>query len=440
MDLQLDNVFFARSQMAMSLAFHIVFAVVGIAMPLMMVLAEIRWRRSGDPEYLQLARAWSKGTAVFFAVGAVSGTVLSFELGLLFPRFMREAGAVIGMPFSLEGFAFFTEAIFLGVYLYGWERVRPAAHVAAGLGVAASGLASAVFVVIANAWMNAPAGFRVAGGRFIDINPLAAMRTPAALHEVLHMAAAAYLATGAAVAAIHAFALLRKPSAFHAKALAITLAVTAPAAVVQPFLGHLSGHQVAQLQPVKLAAMESQYKTEARAPLRFGGIPDEDRAATPYAIEIPGGLSFLAHNDWNAVVTGLDSVAPSDRPPVITHYAFQLMVAFGMLLAAVGAWALAGRVVRGRWPQSRAFLWATVLCGPLGLLALEAGWAVTEVGRQPWVVYKVLRTADAVTPMPGLFVPFTVFSAVYLLLGVVSIVILRRYVRASLGAAPGGDV
>src|SRR5215211_922740 len=214
----------ARSQMAMSLAFHIIFAVVGIGMPVLMVIAERRWQKTGDPVCLDLARRWAKGTAILFAVGAVSGTVLSFELGLLWPGFMEHAGPVIGMPFSLEGFAFFTEAIFLGVYLYGWDRVRPAMHLASGLLVALSGMLSGIFVVIANAWMNTPAGFRVVNGRFADIDPVAAMMTPAALPQTLHMTIAAYAATGLAVAGIHAWLLRRDPaSRFHRQALRIAL-------------------------------------------------------------------------------------------------------------------------------------------------------------------------------------------------------------------------
>jgi cytochrome d ubiquinol oxidase subunit I len=243
----------ARSQMAISLAFHIVFAVVGIAMPVLMVVAERRWQRTGDHIYLELAQRWAKGTAILFAVGAVSGTVLSFELGLLWPRFMEHAGAVIGMPFSLEGFAFFTEAIFLGVYLYGWERISRRAHLAAGVLVAVSGALSGVFVVIANAWMNAPTGFRWVDGRAVDIDPIAAMMSPAAFPQVLHMTLAAYAATGLAVAGIHALPLLRQPrNAFHRRALAVALLIGAPAAVLQPISGDVSARFVAQWQPAKL--------------------------------------------------------------------------------------------------------------------------------------------------------------------------------------------
>src|SRR3954454_8732019 len=286
----------ARLQMATSLAFHIVFAVVGIALPLMMVVAEALWLRTGLPVYEVLARRWAKGSAILFAVGAVSGTVLSFELGLLWPRFMGLAGSIIGLPFALEGFAFFTEAIFLGIYLYAWDRVRPLAHWLAGVLVAASGAASAVFVVMANAWMNPPTGSRLEGGRAVDVDPVAAMASPAAAAEVIHMLLAAYAATGFAVAGIHA-ALLRRDRSdpFHRRALAIALAVGGASALVQPLSGDYAAKVVARTQPAKLAAMEGQFRTERRAPLRIGGVPDPEAGRTRYALEIPGGLSWLAY-------------------------------------------------------------------------------------------------------------------------------------------------
>src|SRR5437899_9061770 len=261
--------------MAMSLGFHIIFAVVGIGMPLLMVVAEWRWRRSGDHVYLDLAHRWAKGTAILFAVGAVSGTVLSFELGLLWPGFMRFAGAIIGMPFSLEGFAFFTEAIFLGIYLYGWERISPRAHLAAGVLVAVSGAASGIFVVIANAWMNTPTGFDLVAGRAVNVDPLAAMANPAALPQAVHMTPAAYAATGLGVAGIHASLLLKHPAnAFNRRALVIALLVGGPAAVLQPVSGDFAARHVARHQPTKLAAAEALFETTAPAPLVLGGWPD----------------------------------------------------------------------------------------------------------------------------------------------------------------------
>jgi cytochrome d ubiquinol oxidase subunit I len=404
----------------MSLAFHIIFAVVGIGMPALMVIAETRWRRTGDAHYLELAKRWAKGTAILFAVGAVSGTVLSFELGLLWPRFMQYAGAIIGMPFSLEGFAFFTEAIFLGVYLYGWDRVSPRAHLAAGVIVAISGAISGVFVVIANAWMNTPAGFRLVDGLPTDVHPLRAMATPAAFPETLHMTIAAYAATGLVVAGIHAFMLLRDPrNAFHRRALLVSLLVGAPAAVLQPFSGDISARYVARWQPIKLAAMEGDFTTQRGAPLHIGGIPDEARRVTRGAIEIPYGLSLLAFHDPTAVVQGLGDFPPDRWPPVaITHIAFDIMVGLGSLMAVISAWALVV-VARKREPaDSRPLLWALTAIAPAGFFAVEAGWTVTEVGRQPWIVYGIMRTADAVTPMPGLVVPFVTFTLLYCFLGV----------------------
>jgi cytochrome d ubiquinol oxidase subunit I len=454
----MNDVIFARGQMAMSLAFHIVFAAIGVAMPLFMVLAEVQWRRTGEADWLALAKRWAKGTAALFAVGAVSGTALSFELGLLFPGFMEHAGAVIGMPFSLEGFAFFTEAIFLGLYLYGWERLRPWAHVAAGVVVAASGVASALFVTLANAWMNAPRGFRVVDGAFVDVDPVAAMASPAAAHEVVHSIAAAYMATAFAVAGVHALALLRAPApgregagagapgvgtlrAFHRKALGLALAVGVPAALLQPIVGHWSGQRVAALQPMKLAAMEWLVETRAWAPLRLGPL------------ELPGGLSVMAYNRPDAVVRGLAEIPRADWPHPVVHTAFNVMVGTGFALAGLSLWAVwrwwrarrrkararagAGGAAPEGWADGRWFLWATLLAAPLGFVALEAGWVVTELGRQPWVVYGVLRTADAVTPMHGLVVPFVTFTLVYAGLGAAVTAVVWRHVVSTLRAPPG---
>ena len=427
----------ARTQMAVSLGFHIVFAELGIALPLLMVLAEWRWRRTGERAYYDLARRWAKGTAVLFAVGAVSGTVLSFELGLLWPGFMRHAGPLIGMPFSLEGFAFFLEAIFIGVYLYGWERVSPRAHLAAGIVVAVSGAASALFVVLVNAWMNTPVGFTVdAAGAFVNIDPVKAMRSPAAFQQVLHMLLASYAATGMAVAGVHAWMLLRGAApAFHRRALMLALSVGVPAAVAQPLSGDLSARVVAETQPVKLAALEGQWETERGAPLRIGGWPDASREETRWALEIPRGLSLLAFHDPNAEVRGLRSVPPEDRPPVrIVHVGFQTMVGLGSAMALVALWAAWVAWRRRDLSSDRRLLRALVIVAPFGFLATEAGWVVTEVGRQPWVVQGFMRTAHAVTPMPGLVVPMVTFTALYVGLGIVVVALVASLARETSGA------
>src|SRR5437899_3985278 len=327
----------ARSQMGVSLAFHIIFAVVGIAMPVMMVVAERRWQVTGHAIYLDLAKRWAKGTAILFAVGAVSGTVLSFELGLLWPGFMEHAGAIIGMPFSLEGFAFFTEAIFLGVYLYGWKLVSPLIHWLSGVVVAMSGIFSGIFVVTANAWMNSPAGFKIIDGKIEDIDPIAAMLIPASFHEVLHMTLAAFVATGFMVVAVHAFFLLRdRNNPFHRAALGLALAVACISMPLQVLSGDLSARAVARLQPAKLAAMEAHYRTQAGAPLVIGGIPHDQRMTTDFALEIPYGLSFLATHDPNAKVVGLEEFPRDVWPDVrVVHWAFDIMVGSGMLMLAL---------------------------------------------------------------------------------------------------------
>ena len=429
----MSDLFAARSQMAMSLAFHIIFAAIGIAMPLLMIIAEWKWLRSKEDVYLTLAKRWAKGTAILFAVGAVSGTVLSFELGLLWPGFMGYAGSIIGMPFSLEGFAFFTEAIFLGIYLYGWTRVPPRAHLFAGVMVAVSGALSGIFVVIANAWMNAPTGFRLVNSKPVDIDPIAAMMNPAAFSQTLHMTLAAYAATGFAVAGIHAFMLARnRESRFHRAALAIALVVGGVSAILQPLSGDSLAKSVARTQPVKLAAFEGQFHTEQGAGFRIGGIPDETAGVTRYAIEIPYLLSFLAYGDPHTEVKGLNEFPADRRPPVaIVHISFQIMVGCGVAMMLVALWA-AWRYLRGRrkqtWLDSKWFLRVLVIAAPLGFVAIETGWVVTEVGRQPWIIYGVMRTSEAVTPMPGLVVPFVTFTVLYFFLAAITVWLLFRQV------------
>lgn len=429
----MNDLLAARSQMGMSLAFHIIFAVVGIGLPLLMVVAERRWLVTGDQVYLELAKRWSKGAAIMFAVGAVSGTVLSFELGLLWPTFMEFAGPIFGMPFSLEGFAFFVEAIFLGIYLYGWDRLSGRAHLWAGIIVALSGALSGIFVVIANAWMNTPTGFTMLDGKPVGIDPIAAIFNPAALTQTIHMTLAAYAATGFGVAGIHAFLLLKKPmNTFHRHALTVALLVGGPAALLQPLSGDRSAKMVAVHQPAKLAAMEGLFRTESDAPLSIGGIPDEHTRQTRYAIRIPYLLSWLAHGDPHAEVTGLDRVPRDEWPNVLlVHLSFQLMVGLGTLMAAITTWAAWLGWRRRELADHRGFLRAVALATPTGFLAVEAGWMVTELGRQPWIIHGVMRTADAVTPMPGLIVPFTFFTLLYCALTVAVVWLLYRQIATS---------
>lgn len=425
----MDDFAAARSAMAFSLGFHIIFAAIGMVMPFFMCTAHWLYLKKGDEQYLALTRMWMKGVAIFFAVGAVSGTVLSFELGLLWPGFMRHAGAIIGMPFSWEGTAFFLEAIAIGLFLYGWKRMNRWVHWTTGLVVGISGFVSGIFVVAANAWMNSPAGFTWDGHAAHDVDPVRAMFNAAWLHQSLHMQLGALQAVGFAVGGIHGFLYLRGRSReLNLKALKIAMAFGAAAAIVQPFAGHFAGQKVAQLQPAKLAAMEGHFETGPRAPLYIGGIPNVEKRTMEWGIPLPGMLSFVAHDDFNAVVTGLDQFPRSDWPPVvIVHVAFQMMVGLGTAMALLGVlyfWFLK-RGVFPRW-----FLRTLVIFIPLGAVAIEAGWVVTEVGRQPWIIYGIMRTKDAVTPVPGMVYHFYLFLALYVALAAASVWLLRRQIDA----------
>jgi cytochrome d ubiquinol oxidase subunit I len=424
----LNDLFFARSQMGMSLAFHIVFAVIGMAMPLLMAVSEGCYLWTKKPVFLELSKRWAAGTTILFAVGAVSGTVLSFELGLLWPKFMQYAGGIIGMPFSFEGFAFFTEAIFLGIYLYGWNRVSPVLHWLAGIVVAVSGVLSAVFVVLANAWMNAPAGFDIVNGQPANINPIAAMLNPASLHEAIHMVLAAYVATAFLAAGIHAFFLLRDPqSVFHRASCSIALVVACVSIPLQMLSGDFAAREVAKLEPAKLAAMEAHYQTSTGAPLVVGGIPDDATQTVNFGLQIPFGLSLLVGDNPETKVVGLEDFPRDQWPNVrLVHWSFDIMVGTGCAMLAVAALVAWLWWRTRRLPDNKWLLRGLVCCSPLGFIAVETGWFVTELGRQPWIIYGVMLTRDAVTPMPGLVVPFTTFTLVYLLLAVIVIFLLRR--------------
>lgn len=427
----MDDFIAARSQMALSLGFHIIFSCIGMVMPFFMAVAHFYWLKTMDPVYKNITKAWSKGVAIFFATGAVSGTVLSFELGLLWPTFMKHAGPIFGMPFSLEGTAFFIEAIALGFFLYGWERFNPWFHWLTGVVVGVSGIVSGILVVAANSWMNAPTGFDFVDGQYLNIDPMKAMFNAAWFQQALHMSIAAFAATGFAVAGVHAVMIIRKKNVkFHYMAFRIAIVFGAVAAILQPFSGDISAKNVAKRQPAKLAAMEAHFKTEKFSPLIIGGIPDTQSKQVNYAIKIPGLLSFMTYEDFNAEVKGLDQIPKENQPPVaVTHYAFQVMVGAGVLMMGIAVLYFIALLKMKKWLSKAWFLklfaWAT----PIGFIAVEAGWTVTEVGRQPWIIQGVMRTADAVTPMPGIHYSFYLFTAVYLSLSVMVIFMLYRQIK-----------
>ncbi|GAA2415270.1 cytochrome ubiquinol oxidase subunit I [Nonomuraea africana] len=419
----------ARMQMALSLGWHIVIACFGVGMPAITLIAEWRGHRSGDVHYRLLARRWAKAMGVLFAVGAVSGTILSFEMGVLWPGLMGAYGQVIGLPFSLEGIAFFIEAIFLGIYLYAWDRLPPRIHLLSGIPIVLAGVASAFFVVTANAWMQQPTGFDAEGGRIVAVDPWAAMFNPATPPQTVHMILAAFMVAGFGMASVYAVAMLRgRRDRYHRLGLLLPLAVAAVITPVQIGVGDWAAHFVASNQPVKLAAMEGVFETERGVPLHVGGIAVDGEMR--YALEIPYGLSLLAHWNPNAEIMGLNEVPPADRPPVnVVHWAFQIMVGAGFALLGLSAWLALAWWRRRDLPSSPWFLRAAALSGVAAALALEAGWVVTEVGRQPWIVYGVMRTAEAVNPAPGLVWGFVLVTVVYAALTVATVYVLRRLAR-----------
>jgi cytochrome d ubiquinol oxidase subunit I len=368
--------------------------------------------------------------ATLFAVGVVTGTILSFEFGILWPDFVGHFGNVFGLGFALEGFSFFVEAIFIGIYLYGWDRLAPRAHFASGIPIAIAGVTGSTFVIAVNAWMNHPRGFHVSLGKAVDVHPWSALFGNSFLwHEIVHMYLAAYIVAGFCVAGWYAWCFLRgRAGRYETAALAIPLAAAALAAPVQIVVGDWAARTVAQQQPVKLAALEGLGPTTKGAPEHLLGWYENGHVK--YGIAIPRMLSLLAKHDPNATITGLNSVPPRNRPPVnVVRVAFQTMVGIGTLLALLAVVYLYTRVRLKRLPRSQWFYRALVVSGPLAFVALVSGWVVTEVGRQPWIVYGVMRTSQAVTSAGGIPVGYATLAIVYLCLAVAVAWVLLRLSR-----------
>ncbi|HEX2154540.1 MAG TPA: cytochrome ubiquinol oxidase subunit I [Acidimicrobiia bacterium] len=420
------DLFAARQQMALSLGWHIVIACFGVGFPLLVLIAEWRWIRTGDDIYRLLAHRWSKALAVLFAVGAVTGTILSFEFGILWPVFMERFGEVIGLPFALEGFAFFIEAIFLGIYLYSWDRLPPRVHLLTGVPVVLGGLASAWFVVTANAWMNQPTGFVLEGDEVVSVDPWAAMLNPATPPETTHMIVAAYMVTGFGVAAVYAWGILRgRRGRYHLIGFSLPFALAAILTPIQIGVGDWAARFLADYQPAKLAAIEGLYETQPRAPLTIGGILIDGEIR--YGLKIPAGLSLLAEHDPDAVIMGLDQVPEDQHPPVgVVRTAFQIMVAIGMGLLVLSIWFAVAWWRHRRPPRARWFYRAAVAAGFAAAVAVEAGWITTEVGRQPWIVWEVMRVSEAVTDAPNIRYGYYGLLAFYPVLTVATVYVLRR--------------
>ena len=425
-----NNLLAARSQMAFTLGFHILLVPFGLCLPLFALIANARGLRHNDREALRLARRWSQVMGVLFAVGAVTGTVLSFELGVLWPGMLGRFGDVFGLPFAIEGIAFFLEAIFIAIYVFGWDRLPPRLHLWLGAPLPLFALLGAFSIIAANSWMNTPRGFQLgADGRPTDVHPWTAIFNPALRHELAHFLLAALLCAGFAVASIYAVGMLRgRRDRLHRLGFLIPFTVAAIATPLQMVVGDQAVRQIVQLQPIKFAAMELVPETATHVPERLGG---RMRDGVPTGgLPVPDLASFLTGFHADTRIVGLDTVAPGDRPPAtIIHWAFDVMVGAASALALLSAWFILTWFWRRDLPRSPWFLRASALTGLLGFAALEAGWVLTEVGRQPWVVYGVLRTAAAVTHAPGVWGSFAVVVAIYAIVGVSVVKVLRAMSR-----------
>ncbi len=443
----MSNLIAARVQMGNSLAFHIIFSVLSIGMPLMLCIAEglALWHK--DPVWMAIARRWSKAVALIFVIGAVSGTVISFELGLLWPTYINYAGEIVGPLFAFEGIFFFVEAIFLGIYLFGWDRLSPRAHWLCSFPIWLSGIFAAFIIVTVNSWMNTPTGFEVQNGKLVGINTLQAIFNPSQPYEIMHMILAAYVGIGFGVATVYAIAMLRgKRDEYHRKAMLLGLTIGLVSIPLQMIVGDAIARSLETQQPAKLASMEAVYTTANHVPLHLMGIPNvAQQSWYTQGLVIPNGLSLLVGFSPNTTVLGLNAFPANDVPPAalipIIHLAFDLMVLFGtfMMLVAFVFWIIF--FVRKRViPEYGWMLWAILLCGPMAFIAVECGWVVTEEGRQPWVIYNFLRTSDAVTTAPYLNFTFGVFTILYILMSIMLIVLLRRQARTPMPKLEWDDV
>src|SRR4051794_34822514 len=431
-----DYLFQARQMQALSLAVHIPLVCFGIALPSLVLFLEWLGHRTGDPVYRVLARRWSKIMLALFAVGAVTGTILSFELGLLWPNWMATFGEVFGLGFAIEGISFFLEAIFIGIYVYGWGRLSPRAHLLSGIPIVLTGFTGSLMVISVNAWMNHPGGFRVVAGKVAHIDPFGALFENTYLwHELIHMYLAGYLVTGFILGGVSAFGRLRgRWGRSERAAIAIPLTVAALATIVQGPVGDWAAREVANRQPTKLAAIEGLPTTTRGAPVHLLGIYEHGRVK--HGITIPHLLSVLAFHSWNAKVRGLDAVPAEQRPPVnVVRGSFQAMVGIGLLLGLIAVVYLGVWIRRKRLPRSTWFYRAVVLAAPLSVIALIAGWVVTEVGRQPWIVYRVMPTDAAVTGARGIPVGYAALACTYLVVACGLVWVLRRLARAPLELA-----
>ncbi|WHY76858.1 cytochrome ubiquinol oxidase subunit I [Neobacillus sp. WH10] len=426
-----ETVFFSRVLTELTLSFHIIYATIGVGIPLMIMIAQWVGIKKNDEHYILLARRWTRGFVITVAVGVVTGTAIGLQLSLLWPNFMELAGNTIALPLFLETFAFFFEAIFLGIYIYTWDRFEnQKKHLLLLIPVALGASISAVFITIVNAFMNAPQGFDLVNGQLVNVSPLLAMFNPAMPTKVAHVVVTAYMTSAFVLASIGAFRLLKGSNhVYHQKALFLTMKLGLIFSIATTVLGDFSGKYLAEYQPEKLAAAEWHFETEKGAPLILYGVLDDEEVK--YAIKIPYGLSFLAHSSLNAEVIGLDQFNKADVPPLYIHYLFDLMVTIGMWLTALSLVYVVGTWRNWRFIFAKWFNWLMVLGGPLAIIAIEAGWWLDEVGRQPWILRGIMRTKDAATSSGQVDTMLWLFAGLYLILGIGSVFVLWRMFRSN---------
>ncbi|MEC1180321.1 cytochrome ubiquinol oxidase subunit I [Metasolibacillus meyeri] len=423
---EVDSVFWSRALTELTLSFHIIFATIGVGVPLMILIAQYVGYKKNDMHYTMMARRWARGYTITVAVGVVTGTIIGLQLSLLWPQFMEVAGQVIAIPLFMETFAFFFEAIFLGIYLYTWDRFKnPKYHMLLLIPVSIGAAMSALFITIVNSFMNAPQGFTVKGDALIDIQPFMAMFTPAMPTKVGHVLTTAFMTVAFILAAIAAYKLLRGENhVYHKKALVLTMKLGLIFALASAVVGDFSAKYLAEYQPEKLAAAEWHFETEEGADLILFGVLDDGEIK--YELRLPKMLSFLSHTDFNAEVIGLDQFPEDEHPPLIIHYFFDIMVSIGVFMILLSAIFVLGKWRNWSFVEARWFRWLIVLGGPLSVIAIEAGWWLAEMGRQPWILYGIMRTAEGATTATGVEYLFIAFAVVYFILGVGSVVILHR--------------
>jgi cytochrome bd ubiquinol oxidase subunit I len=424
-----EAVFFSRVLTELTLSFHIIYATVGVGIPIMIMIAQWVGIKKQDEHYILLARRWTRGFVITVAVGVVTGTAIGLQLSLLWPNFMELAGNVIALPLFMETFAFFFEAIFLGIYIYTWDRFENhKKHLLLLIPVAIGASFSAVFITIVNAFMNAPRGFNLVNGQLVNVSPLVAMFNPAMPTKVAHVVVTAYMTAAFVLASIGAFRLLKGSNhVYHKKALFLTMKLGLVFSIATAILGDFSGKYLAAYQPEKLAAAEWHFETEKGAPLILYGVLDNGKVK--YAFKIPAALSILAHGLPNAEVTGLNKFPKDEVPPLYIHYLFDTMVTIGMWMAFLSIVYLIGTLKKWRFILSKWFRWLLVLGGPLSILAIETGWWLDEVGRQPWILRGIMRTKAAATTSGQVDTMLYLFAGLYLILAVGTVVVLSRMFR-----------